>query len=240
MLPPGTRGVCFDAVGTLLHPEPPAAAAYAAVGRRWGSRLTPEVIAARFRAAFKAEEVADVGNGLRTSEVREVERWRRIVAAVLDDVTDRQPCFEELFAHFARPESWRCELDAGLVLRELAARGYALGMASNYDRRLRTVVAGFAELRPVQHLVISSEVGWRKPAGEFFTALVRAVGLPAGRVVLVGDDRGNDYEGARAAGLVAILYDPKDEAVATGLPRVTRLRELLGGRETASGLQRSG
>lgn len=230
MLPPGTRAVFFDAVGTLIHPEPPAAAVYAAIGKRWGSRLPDDVIAARFRAAFKEEEAADVGNGLRTSEAREVQRWQRIVAAVLDDVADRQGCFEELFVHFAQPESWRCDPDAGLVLRELAARGCALGMASNYDRRLRGVAAGFAELRPVRHLVISSEVGWRKPAREFFAAVAGSFGQPAGQIVLVGDDRGNDYEGARAAGLGAILYDPKDAAAATGLPRVRRLRELLSGR----------
>jgi putative hydrolase of the HAD superfamily len=228
MLPPGTRAVFFDAVGTLIHPEPSAAAVYAAVGRRWGSRLPAEVITARFRAAFKDEEAADVRSGLRTSEAREAERWRRIVAAVLDDVADPERCFAELFDHFARSESWRCDRDAGLVLRELAGRGCVLGMASNYDHRLRTVAAGFVELRPVRHLVISSEVGWRKPARDFFAALADAVGQPAEHIVLVGDDRGNDYEGARAAGLVAILYDPKDEAAATGLPRIRRLRELLG------------
>jgi putative hydrolase of the HAD superfamily len=224
---PRARAVFFDAVGTLLHPEPPAAAVYAAVGQRWGSRLGAEVIAARFRAAFKDEEAADVGNGLRTSEAREVERWRRIVATVLDDVADRQRCFDELFVHFARPESWECEPDAGPMLRELARRGCELGIASNYDRRLRGVVAGFAELRPVRHLVISSDVGWRKPARAFFEALVRRAGVPEVRVVLVGDDRGNDYEGARAAGLRAIMYDPKNEAAAAGLKRVTRLRELV-------------
>jgi putative hydrolase of the HAD superfamily len=218
----------FDAVGTLIHPEPWAAAVYAAVGWRRGSRLPAEVITARFRAAFKEEEAADVRSGLRTSEAREAERWRRIVAAVLDDVADPDACFKELFVHFARPESWRCDQDADLVLRELVKRGYKLGMASNYDRRLRSVAAGFAELRPVRHLVISSEVGWRKPAGAFFAALAHAVGQPAEQIVLVGNDRGNDYEGARAAGLAAILYDPKDEAAATGLPRIRRLRELLG------------
>jgi putative hydrolase of the HAD superfamily len=122
------------------------------------------------------------------------------------------------------------------VLQELSRRGYELGMASNYDGRLRRVAAGFPDLRPVRHVVISSEVGWRKPAREFFAALGKAVGVAAGQTMFVGDDRGNDYEGARAAGLGAVLYDANAGAASAGVARIARLRELLSGREPASSL----
>src|SRR5438132_1602800 len=101
MLAPAIRAVFFDAVGTLIYPEPNAADVYTAVGRRYGSRLTTEVIAPRFRSAFQAEEALDLRNDLRTYEAREVLRWRRIVAAVLDDVSDAEACFRELFEHFS-------------------------------------------------------------------------------------------------------------------------------------------
>jgi putative hydrolase of the HAD superfamily len=227
MLPPDVRAVFFDAVGTLIHPDPPAPAVYAAVGRRFGSRLDDDAIAARFRAAFQAEEVFDYQNGLRTSEAREVERWRRIVATVLDDVTDAETCFQELFAHFSRPDAWRCDPDAAATLAELAARGYRLGLASNYDERLRSVHAGLPALGPAQHLVISSEVGWRKPAAGFFAALCRVAGLAPGQIALVGDDRDNDYDGARAAGLRAVLFDPRGREATPDTARVARLRELV-------------
>jgi putative hydrolase of the HAD superfamily len=64
------------------------------------------------------------------------------------------------------------------------------------------------ELRPIQHLVISSEVGWRKPAREFFEQVVSAAGVPASEIVFVGDDPVNDDEGARRAGLNVLLLDP--------------------------------
>lgn len=226
MLPPGVRAVFFDAVGTLIYPDPPAPVVYAAAGRARGSRLGVADIAARFRAAFRREEEDDLRDGRRTSEEREARRWRHIVAAVLDDVADPEGCFHELFAHFARPEAWRCVAGAAEVLGGLSRRGYALGLASNYDRRLRTVAAGLPELRPVQHLVISSEVGWRKPAGEFFAALGRAAGLPPDGIALVGDDLGNDYEGARAAGLLPVLFDPGNVYPQLA-PRVGRLADLL-------------
>ena len=70
------------------------------------------------------------------------DRWRDIVASVLDDVTDPEGCFEELYRHFARPEAWTCDPQAAPVLEQLAARGLVLGLASNYDHRLRPVAAG--------------------------------------------------------------------------------------------------
>jgi putative hydrolase of the HAD superfamily len=226
MEPSSIRAVFFDAVGTLIHPEPPAPIVYAEVGARFGSKLTPDTIHKRFRIAFHQEEIADRVNDYRTSEEREVERWRRIVCSVLDDVKDQEACFAELFAHFAKPQSWRCDADAEGTLRELAARGYQLGLASNYDTRLRSVLAGLAALNPLGDLVISSEVGWRKPAPAFFDAMMRTVRKPALEILFVGDDLRNDYEGARAVGMQAVLYDSAAQA-ADNPNRVSRLTELL-------------
>ena len=230
MISSAVRAVFFDAVGTLIHPEPSAAFAYAAVARTYGSRLGVAEIAARFRAAFAREEAFDVANGLRTDEGREEARWRRIVAEVLDDVGDPESCFGDLFEHFRLPASWRCAPDVGPVLAELERRGYVLGIASNYDRRLRDVVAGLPELRPARRLVISSEVGWRKPAPAFFAAVRAAAGVPAEAILHVGDDVVNDYDGARAAGLGALLVAASPSPDAPHVECLPRLRALLGGR----------
>ncbi len=225
--PTGVRAVFFDAVGTLIHPEPPAVEVYAAVGGQFGSQLTPAAIRPRFRAAFQREEGFDAAHGLQTSEAREHERWQRIVAAVLDDVSDPAACFQELFQHFGRPQAWRSEPDAAVVLRELANRGNVLGVASNYDARLYPVLAGLPGWPVLPYVVISSEVGWRKPAAEFFAELCRRCGCLPEEVLLVGDDLRNDYEGARATGLRAVLLDPERQAVEPGVERIGRLLELI-------------
>ena len=222
------RAVFFDAVGTLIHPEPPAPVVYHRVARTFGSRCTLDDIGRRFREAFQREEARDRAAGLRTCEEREVQRWRSIVAAVLDDASDPEACFRELYDHFTRPASWRLETGAGEVLSQLEERGLQLGMASNFDHRLRGVAAGLAPLRPVTQLVISSEIGWRKPAPAFFAAVCRSAGLAPEQIVLVGDDVANDYEGARSAGMTAVLLDPKG-AAGDGVRRIDGLKELLDG-----------
>lgn len=205
LLPPV---VFFDAVGTLIHPEPPAPTVYAAIGQRFGSRLDEATIVARFRVAFRRQEEADYASGLRTDEVREVARWRAVVAEVLDDVTDGETCFQELYAHFAQADSWRCTPDTAEVLDTLTLRGHVLGIASNFDQRLRGLVESLPPLQSIRHLVISSEIGWRKPASAFFAMMCRCADASAEKILYVGDDLINDFEGARTAGMRAVLVDP--------------------------------
>src|SRR5262245_26789198 len=100
------RAVFFDAVGTLIHPDPAATLVYEEVGRRYGSSLDRAVIARRFADAFQRQEEIDRANAWRTSEEREHRRWRDIFGEVLDDVPDPEACFTELYTHFARPQAW--------------------------------------------------------------------------------------------------------------------------------------
>ncbi|HTU16764.1 MAG TPA: HAD-IA family hydrolase [Gemmataceae bacterium] len=220
--------VFFDAVGTLLHPEPPAPAVYAAVGRRFGSQRHEADIAARFRAAFRRQEEADHASGLRTDHSRELARWRAIVREALDDVADVETCFQELYAHFARADAWRCLPESGEVLAALAERGHVLGIASNFDHRLRGLVEDLPAMWPVRYLVISSEIGWRKPAPEFFQEMCRQAGSPPGQVLYVGDDPINDYEGAREARVQAVLLAPRRTDAAPSESCISSLRELIG------------
>ena len=107
------------------------------------------------------------------------------------------------------------------------SQGFTLGLASNYDHRLRSVVAGLPELAPLRHLAISSEIGWRKPAGEFFAAVCRMVELPPAQVLYVGDDPVNDYDGARAAGLAAVLFEPASQETYHRPGHIRQLTVLL-------------
>jgi putative hydrolase of the HAD superfamily len=226
MLTPSIRAVVFDAVGTVLFPDPPATVVYSETARRFGLEVSPADVTTRFFPALAAEDGIDRAAGWATSEARERIRWQRIVTTVLPGTPP--PCFDQLFAHFADPAAWRVADGAENVFDTLTARGLKLGLASNYDARLRAVLAGRPELRPLAgRVVVSAEVGVRKPGRAFFHAVEDVVGEPPGRIAFVGDDRANDFDGAVAAGLFAVLYDPADRRPAVA-PRVRSLTELLG------------
>ncbi len=218
------RAVFFDAVGTLIHPAVPAPRKYAEVAARYGCQMPADEIRGRFLEAFREGERHDRVANWATSEEREIERWRRIVAGTISDDED---CFRELYDHYALPEAWAVDADAAPVFAGLSARGLVIGLASNYDSRLESVVEGHAELRGLRpNIVISSRVGHRKPGGAFFEAVKSLVGFSADEIAFVGDDVENDYEGARAARMTAILLDPRGRYPAIG-NRIAKLHELL-------------
>jgi putative hydrolase of the HAD superfamily len=226
---PSIRAIIFDAVGTLIFPEPSAPLVYAEVGRRFGSSLPIETITQRFSAAFQNQESIDRDQGWITDEKRERHRWQTIVGEVLNDVTDPERCFEFLYAHFAAPPSWRCEPAAESLINDLLAQGYRLGIASNFDTRLLALVRGLPPLQKlVENTMVSSLIGFRKPAPQFFGAVCRHLDLEAAQVLFVGDDPDNDYFGAKAAGMSAVLFDPQGKYGNWTDPRVRSLESLKG------------
>ena len=204
----------FDAVGTLIHPEPSVAAAYRAAGLRHGSRLALEDVDRRFRRAFAAEEALDAASGsLRTDEARELRRWRSIVAAVFDDVpaAAHEELFQDLWDHFARPSSWQAFDDAVPTLEALIGRGATIAVGSNFDARLAPIVAELLPIVPSANVFASSTLGFRKPAPEFFAACLAKLDLrEPGELLIVGDDADNDFFGPRKLGYPALLLDRRD------------------------------
>ncbi len=221
------RAVFFDAVGTLLFPDPSAPVVYAAIARQHGLNLCADEVRARFVTAYRREEAADVATAWATSEPRERARWHAIVTETLLGVTDPDSCFRHLFDHFARPTAWKLAPDAAEVVAALHARGLTLGLGSNYDERLWSLLAGFPELDPLKdRVLISAAVGVRKPGAGFFHAVARAAQCDPSEVLFVGDDADNDYTGASAARMPALLLDPDDRF--TEVPhRIATLGDLV-------------
>lgn len=208
-MPPSVEAVLFDAVGTLIEPDPPVAEAYQAAGRRFGSTLSPEEILRRFRAAFARQERLDETEySNRTDELRERRRWQAIVGEVFDDVADSAGLFDELWRYFASSAHWRLCAGAADCWRKLSKRGLKLGIASNFDARLKTVCQGLKPLDECGRLFISSQLGVRKPNAAFFATISEQLKTPPERILLAGDDLGNDYYAAQAAGWQSVLIDP--------------------------------
>ncbi len=202
------HGIVFDAVGTLIEPSPSVAVVYAQAAARQGIQVELSDVKVRFHRYFRNDEIDDLRGPLATDEMLERRRWRRIVANVLPDLPDGDRGFEELWQHFGDPESWRLFADVAPTINALEAAGVPVRIASNFDQRLRAVVAGFPELEGrVEPLVISSEVGFRKPHETFYLAACASLRLSPDQVLYVGDDPENDVRGPRRAGLWGLLLD---------------------------------
>lgn len=224
------RAILFDAVGTLLYPEPEVARAYARIGRQFGSQLDEAEIARRFspavrRAAeLRRSTLPDPGA---TDEQQEWERWRTIVTTVFaEDPHAGGGLFFALWEHFARSEHWALYDDVPETVAAFAAAGYRLGIASNFDGRLPPICRAHRPLRAIESVFVSSQLGFMKPDPRFFTAAAAALELPPEEILLVGDDWEQDYRGAKAAGWQAIHLD-RSGGASSG-DRIVSLSELAG------------
>jgi putative hydrolase of the HAD superfamily len=220
-------GIVLDAVGTLIKPVPSVAEAYAEAARRQGVELNREEVRSRFNLHFQSDEVRGSRGIHSTDEATEIWRWRRIVTKVLPEVPEPQRAFHELWDHFGRADSWRCFPDVVPALRALRQDGVAVCVGSNFDGRLRQVVRGLPELsETMDGLIISSEVGFRKPHPSFFQAVCEHLELAPHQVLCVGDDVENDVLGAMRAGLSGMLLDRASQRPAD-LPHVPDLMALV-------------
>lgn len=104
-------------------------------------------------------------------------------------------------------QHWQREPDAILTLQTLLQQGYRLGLISNagdahdlYTLINRAQLHNFFEV-----IVVSAEVGIRKPNPQIFEQALAAMGNPPlTRVAMIGDTLGADILGAHNAGIFSI------------------------------------
>lgn len=220
------RCVAFDAVGTLIYPEPSVSKVYWNAGQQFGSQLSLDAVRTGFQHAFQSLAQGTRGD-YSTSEGEEKERWRQIVSQVLFDATDPEACFEALHAHFAQPTAWRTFPDVAETLQWLHAEGLKIVVASNFDERLHPLCDELPELALLQERVISACIGWHKPSPHFYTHLIEVAGCPAEQILMVGDDLENDVIAAQASGLQAIWINREGHSSPDAISDLRQLVESV-------------
>ncbi|MBM0228605.1 HAD family hydrolase [Micromonospora sp. ATA51] len=197
--------VVFDADETLLDLRPAVTGALVAVLEEM-RRRTPAAAAVRL-ADLEADWGAVFG-ALSAAPVQEIRRAalaRSLARAGLDHHLDELAAL--FFARrFALTRPFPDALPALAALR----RRHLLGFATNGNSRAeRCGLAGEFSFELYAH-----ENGLpKKPAPEFYAAVVAAAGLPPDRIVYVGDSPEHDVAAAQRAGLRAVWLNRP------GLPR---------------------
>jgi putative hydrolase of the HAD superfamily len=230
-----TKAVFFDAGHTLLYAHPDLGTVYAEATAAFGVRLDPERYAETFVPVFK--ETTKIYSATSTaSDAQDVAMWRDITRRIYDRLPALSGIpfdawFEALYGRFGSPEVWRFYDDVESALRLLRSRGLKIGVVSNWDTRLKTISDGLGLTPLVDFIVISAEVGVRKPDPGIFRMALDRAGVRPEDALHVGDLLEEDVEGARRAGVRAVLIDRKKRITAGKSPAdvrvVTTLAELL-------------
>ncbi len=212
------RAVTFDVGGTLIAPHPSVGHVYAEVAARHGvTNVSPEVLNRNFSAAWRS----------RRNFNHTFEDWAALVDATFSGLTSApasRTFFPALYQRFAEADAWRIYDDVLPALDALASKGIPLGIVSNWDDRLRPVLQQLRLESYFETIVVSCEVAFTKPSPVIFGLVAQKLGLPPESILHVGDSSKEDFEGASAAGLHALLLDRGNQSAAGG--QIRSLRDL--------------
>ena len=197
------QGVLFDLDDTLLDHSAAAAAAIRQLVRSvpdWTDDDTATV--SRWRD-LETEHFARYSAG----EISMIDQRRARIRSFLaladapDDVLDG---WFDVYRDTYR-QHWRPIPGAPEVVIGLLEAGYRVGVLTNgqgAQQRAKLAAIGLTDARLV--VCVSEELPAAKPAPAAYEAACSALGLAPDQVLMVGDHRTNDVDGARAAGLHAV------------------------------------
>lgn len=227
------KAVFFDAAGTLFRVRGTVGEIYWRLAQPYGLQATPEAIEQAFQEQFANAPALAFPN--RTpEEIQALERrwWEKLMRLVFQEIgmfSRFNDYFNEVYEAFKGSEGWELYPESLEVLDRLKVKGRHIGIISNFDSRIHEVCLALKISPYLDSVTISSQTGWAKPSPEIFSRALKFHGLDSGDAVHVGDEVGDDVQGALAAGLRPVFLDRSNQEQAPpGVTKISRLDELWG------------
>ena len=158
--------------------------------------------------------------------------WQELVRLVFDShggLADFDRYFDHIYDVFRSRDSWRVYEDvteSGL-LGQLKKNGVILGVVSNWDSRLPEILKNMGLAPYFNFILASTVVGSAKPDPGIFNEALQRAGVPPGQACHIGDEPATDIQGARNAGIHAILIDRKSHHDGGGIAKVPSFHALV-------------
>lgn len=243
----------FDAVGTVIRPEPDVVSVYENFGNSYGCQLTRQELKHRIGQARQkyfsvcpsskvAEQIGQscflesADDNFVSSDEIELRLWRQLVVEVFNELPNSNQLFEELWEHFRLPQHWRLYDDAAQCWDRLRKQGCLIGLASNFDSRLIQLCDSIPLLKTADFVFQSAGVGYRKPSLDFYRTVERELqnlaacpDAGARKIYMVGDDLVNDCIGPNRAGWSGFWLNRSRKPIeAVEVQQVATLGEFAG------------
>jgi putative hydrolase of the HAD superfamily len=221
------RAWLLDAMGTLIRLEPPALALRAELDRRFGVAVSEEQagLALAAEISYYREHLQEGHDEPSLLALRE--RCAEVLHASLPSsgaIGAIEP--EEMTQLLMASLRFSAFDDALPALEAARQRGLRLVVASNWDVSLPEVLQRVGLLDRLDAVVTSAEVGARKPDRRVFVEALRRAEVAPADALHVGDSLREDVEGARAAGVRAVLLARDHRPGPPSVPTIASLAEL--------------
>lgn len=204
------RAVTMDFLGTLAHPRVSPSQLYTRLAQKYGLVVDQAQIAPHFEGTYKkmSKLAPCFGGRTMTSE----QWWTEVVRGTLEGAAPHplptagiEAVAADAIKIYSTPAAYVLYPETKMVLRNLQRRGLVLGVISNTDERVHGVISGLGLSPFLKFVLTSKECCSEKPQKEIFHRALELAGVAASLALHVGDDEVNDFEGARNAGMQALL-----------------------------------
>jgi putative hydrolase of the HAD superfamily len=230
------RLVCLDAGFTLLAPRRTLTDALRGVLAERGHEVSDEQL-------HRAWEVADRWfwddyhrpmNDTWVDDRRIDATWRQYHSLMLEELglaDEQHQLIDTILAAQYAPDSWELYPDVLPAILEMRVAGVRLGILSDWGSNLLPIVEELGLAAELDFVIASAAVGLSKPDPAFFRLAAARAGVPPAEALMVGDSYRADVEGARAAGMDAILirrpeWRDRRRPVPPGVEVIASLAEL--------------
>jgi HAD superfamily hydrolase (TIGR01509 family) len=219
------RAALFDAGDTLLHWNVHKRERFVWLCQRAGVEL-PDDDEVRVRAARAADQFFYLESGRADywSDAWWTEQATAGLAAI--GLTAEHAVAVQRY-RASLPNEYLLDPDAIPVLDGLRARGFKIGLVSNWDGTLAATCETVGLSRYVDYIGDSTVYGQTKPAVDFFQHVLDQLGARPEDAFHVGDAYDADVAGARASGITPIFFDVFDCDERECALRIRQLREVL-------------
>lgn len=207
------QAISFDAGFTLVEPVQQSSDIVRAIVSGAGFTASEAALDVGLRAAqqffFTSYELH--GNTDWISDDRILGVWERYYGIIFDaleiPLAAHQGLTAQVNQHYNIPTNWRPYPEVRAVLAALRARGYPLGVVSDWDSGLPRILDHLGLLGDLDFVLASGATGLAKPQAAFYRLALQHAAVPAEEMIHIGDSFFADVSGARAAGMHGVLLD---------------------------------
>lgn len=226
------RLICFDAGFTLIEPQRSPAALLAAALARNGIAPTEAALKRAWEAADRWfwEDYQRPDNDIWVSDERIHQTWRYYQQLMLQALGIADPAHaiaDAVIASHNDPANWRLYPDALPTLTALRQAGLKLGIVSDWGSQLPHIIASLGIDHLFDFILASATAGAAKPSATFYRMALDAAATPPSAALMVGDSYRADVQGARSAGMDALLLDRLGSFGGDDVPTIRALTETL-------------
>jgi len=225
------KAVFFDVGGTLIRVHPSVGDVYAKHARAFGFSGTADELNKEFRSQWKKMGgIESLGN--KSGAQVEEKFWKDLVFEVFQPFGGLEhfdKYFKLIFEVFRDGSNWKIYEDVieSQIFRKLKERKIILGVISNWDSRLTSTLVSLKLAEHFNFILPSAVVGSAKPDKKIFAEAVRLSGIEPHEACHIGNEIKTDFDGARNAGIHAILLDRDNQFDESIQPRVRSFFELV-------------